>query len=66
MEKLDLYAIRNKIEEYNKQIELLLCPDHFTLNNAVVELSNKISKLQEKCPHDYLHGFCRWCYKSKE
>lgn len=66
MEKLDLFALKNKIDKYNKLIEELLSPDQFVLNNQITELSAKISNLQAKCTHDYENGFCKYCYKAEK
>lgn len=66
MEKLDLFALKARIDEYNKKIEELLSPNQFILNNMIVELTAKISELQNKCPHDFEDGYCKWCYKSEK
>lgn len=66
MEKLDLFALKARIDEYNKKIEELLSPNQFILNNMIVELTTKISELQNKCPHDFEDGYCKWCYKSEK
>lgn len=62
----ELQQIKNQIDEYNRQIELLLSPNQFTLNNAIVDITNKISQLQQNCPHEFEDGYCNWCYKQEE
>lgn len=61
----ELLEIKQQIDEYNRQIEGLLSPNQFTLNNMIVELSKEIDKLQSKCTHEFEEGFCIWCYKQE-
>ncbi len=57
---------KERIDFLNKQIEELLCPSKFTLNNTVLELQKEIWDLQEQCNHKYNEGFCEYCYKAEE
>ena len=53
--------IHNKIIENNKQIENLLNPNIFTLNNAVKNLLKENADLQAQCPHKFVKGYCEYC-----
>ncbi len=57
---------KDRIDFLNKQIEEILSPSKFTLNNVVLELQREIGKLQDECNHKYHEGFCEYCYKSEE
>lgn len=58
--------IKEKIDWNNRQIESLLNPNIFTLNNAVSELLKENDKLQELCTHEFEDGYCKYCYKGEE
>lgn len=57
---------KEKIDFLNSQIEHLLTPNKFTLNNIVLELQKEIWELQAECNHNYRDGYCEYCYKSEE
>lgn len=54
--------IHSKIIENNKQIENLLNPNIFTLNNAVKNLLKENAALQAQCPHSFKDGYCEYCF----
>lgn len=59
--------IKNQINSINEEIARSLKPNVFILNNTVLELTNKIQKLQEDCPHKFDEdGFCVFCNLMKE
>lgn len=58
--------IKQKIDENNKQIEYLMTPNIFTLNNAVSELLQENEELRSHCNHEYENGFCKYCYRSED
>lgn len=58
--------IKEKIDFNNKLIRDMFNPNQFTLNNTVRELLEENAKLQEKCKHEYDHGYCIYCYKEKK
>lgn len=55
--------IKNKIDENNKIIESLITPNIFTLNNTVSQLLNENERLQKQCKHEFMDGYCIYCYK---
>lgn len=55
--------IKEKIDQNNKLIESLFTPNVFTLNNTVAALLKENEELQAKCQHNYVDGFCEYCYK---
>ena len=56
--------IKTKIDNNNKEIERLLTPNIFTLNNTVANLLKENEELQAICKHEYDDkGFCKYCYK---
>lgn len=57
--------IKSKIEENNKQIEQLLSPNTFILNNQVSALLSENKILQNKCHHRFTNGYCDFCGKEK-
>lgn len=58
--------IKNKIDANNKVIESILSPSEFTLNNTVMNLLQENAELQKQCQHNYVDGFCEYCYKEEE
>jgi hypothetical protein len=58
--------IKNRIDLLNDQLEQLLQPNKFTLNNLVVEVTAEIDKLQSQCEHEYVNNFCIYCYKMRD
>lgn len=58
--------IKEKIDFNNKLIRDMFNPNQFTLNNTVRELLEENARLQEKCEHKYVDGYCVYCYKEKK
>lgn len=58
--------IKEKIDMNNKTIESLLNPSVFTLNNTVKALLQENDDLQALCKHNFVDGFCEYCYKEEE
>lgn len=54
--------IKEKIDQNNKIIETLFSPNIFTLNNAVSELLKENDELQKQCTHNFVDGYCEYCY----
>ena len=57
--------IKQKIDLNNKLIEQLFTPNQYTLNNTVRELLVENEALQNQCPHEFIDGYCIYCYKEK-
>lgn len=64
-EKLTQSEIKEQIDNYNKIIESCFYPNKFTLNNDIVEITEKIKELQSVCEHQFENGYCIYCYKSE-
>ena len=58
--------IKTRIDLLNSQLEQLLQPNKFTLNNLVVEITAEIDRLQSQCEHEYVNNFCNYCYKMRD
>ena len=58
--------IKSRIDLLNSQLEQLLQPNKFTLNNLVVEITAEIDNLQSQCEHEYVNNFCNYCYKMRD
>jgi hypothetical protein len=54
--------IKEKIDANNKLIETILNPTAFTLNNAVKDLLKENDELQAQCTHNFVDGYCEYCY----
>lgn len=54
--------IKEQIDKNNRLIESFLNPNIFTLNNSVRELLEENSLLQAQCSHNFVDGFCEYCY----
>lgn len=65
-ERLNQVEIKKLIDEYNKIIESCFYPNKFTLNNCILEMTQKIKELQNMCEHQFEDGYCIYCYKSEE
>lgn len=65
MKEVDLLMngvdIRKKIDANNLQIERLLAPNVFTLNNTIAKLLKENAELQAKCVHVFQDGYCIFC-----
>lgn len=58
--------IKEKIDFLNSQIEEMLKPNIFTLNNTILEIQREIWELQQNCNHNFKEGYCEYCYKAEE
>lgn len=57
--------IKEKIDTNNKIIEQILTPNQFSLNNTIASLLIENDSLQQQCPHEFVEGYCIYCYKEK-
>ena len=57
--------IKEKIDQNNKVIEALFSPNVFTLNNPVAALLAENEQLQSQCKHNFVDGYCEFCYKEE-
>lgn len=57
--------IKEKIDQNNKVIEALFSPNVFTLNNTVAALLAENQQLQSQCEHNFVDGYCEFCYKEE-
>lgn len=58
--------IKEKIDLNNTVIQQLLNPTEFTLNNTIRDLLLENSALQAQCTHNFVNGYCEYCYKEEE
>ena len=58
--------IKEKIDANNKLIETLLNPSMFTLNNSIKDLLKENDDLQAQCTHNFVDGFCEYCYMEEK
>ncbi len=58
--------IKQKIDENNSIIEQLVTPNKFTLNNTVAKLLEENKKLQAQCNHNFVGGYCKYCYAEEQ
>lgn len=58
--------IKEKIDANNKLIETILNPTAFTLNNTVKELLKENDELQAQCTHNFVDGYCEYCYMEEK
>ena len=54
------------IDTNNKKIEEAMTFNVFTLNNTVSDLLKQNRELQAECPHEFVDGFCKYCYKDED
>ena len=54
--------IKQKIDTNNHVIETLLSPSEFTLNNTIRDLLKENDELQQQCTHNFVDGYCEYCY----
>lgn len=59
---MTLLQIKEEIDRNNKLIQNLLNPSEFTLNNSVRELLKANEELQAQCTHNFVDGYCEYCY----
>lgn len=48
------------------QLEDLIDPATFVLNPEAQKIQNEIYELQQKCPHEFENGECKFCGKEEE
>jgi hypothetical protein len=58
--------IKEKIDLNNSIIEKLLNPSQFTLNNTVKDLLKENDELQKQCTHNFVDGYCEYCYMEEQ
>lgn len=58
--------IHEKIKFNNELIGKMLSPGQFVLNNSVAELLKQNSELQNQCTHNFVNGYCEFCFKEEE
>ena len=58
--------IKQKIDANNQLIETILNPTAFTLNNTVKELLKENDSLQAQCTHNFVDGYCEYCYMEEK
>ena len=63
---MTLLEIKEQIDANNKVIEDLLNPSVFTLNNTIRDLLEDNFRLQAQCTHNFVDGYCEYCYKSED
>lgn len=54
--------IKEEIDRNNKLIQDILNPSEFTLNNTVRDLLKVNEELQAQCTHNFVDGYCEYCY----
>lgn len=59
------FEIKQKIDNNNDLIKSLLNPNIYTLNNTIRELLEENAELQAECTHDFVDGWCLYCYKEE-
>ena len=57
--------IHEKIEANNNIIQSIMTPNVYTLNNTVAALIKENRELQKQCTHEFIDGYCRYCYLEK-
>ena len=57
--------IRERIAEYNKELEETIRPNQFTLNKYTEFIMNQITILQNLCEHEYENDVCIYCGKHR-
>lgn len=58
--------IKQKIDSNNELIEQLLSPNVFTLNTTIMKLLEENRKLQAQCNHNFVDGYCEYCYAEEQ
>lgn len=54
--------IKKQIDDLYLELEDLVIPDSFILNPKIAIITQKITKLQEQCKHNFVDGICEFCY----
>lgn len=55
--------IKTQIDSINDTIKMLVSPNTFTLNNTIISLLGEVKDLQAQCSHNFVDGYCEFCYK---
>lgn len=58
--------IKEKIDSNNAIIANILSPNIFTLNSTVANLLEENRKLQAQCQHNFVNGYCEYCYMEEK
>lgn len=58
--------IKEKIDSNNAIIANILSPNIFTLNSTVANLLEENRKLQAQCQHNFVGGYCEYCYMEEK
>ena len=64
--QMDGLEVFTKIEDCKKKIEDLIDPTTFVLNPEIERLQKEVMELQQKCPHCYIEGVCKYCGKEEK
>ena len=57
---------RLKITQLNNELNSIVDPTSFVLNPRISEIFDEITKIQEKCEHNFVNGECEFCGMIKE
>ena len=57
--------IKEEIDRNNKLIQDLLNPSEFILNNTIRDLLKANEELQAQCTHNFVEGYCEYCYSEE-
>lgn len=63
---MDNLEIKNRIDKNNAEIESIMCPGLFVLNERVRELLDENFELQSQCNHKFENGICIYCHKEEK
>lgn len=58
--------IRAQVDVLNMEMEKVLRPNQFILNNQMIVFSKQIADLQAQCEHSYRDGICVYCDQMEE
>jgi len=58
--------IKKAIDERYALVEEKVSTEQFTLNKEVEKFMLEISELQHQCTHEFVDGYCVYCYKAEE
>lgn len=58
--------IKTQIDRNNTIIKGLLDPSNFVLNNTIKSLLEENDYLQKQCTHNFVDGYCEYCYKEEK
>ena len=54
--------IKQRIDTNNKIIQEAFSPNQFVLNNVIKDLLKENEDLQKQCTHNFVDGYCEFCY----